>query len=182
VAWISTLFIYAWATVAVFDATDGKFKGRLGLVAVWLISFSVLTYAMLVGECPPTGRSVACLICVALSQVIFWWTRRLHGSQKPLAAWAEQPPARILQSGPYAIVRHPFYSAYLLLFISGALITVYFWTWLCPMTMLMVYFFTAVEEEKQVLRSELESVYIEYRGKTGRFFPKLSQLMHLIEP
>jgi protein-S-isoprenylcysteine O-methyltransferase Ste14 len=40
--------------------------------------------------------------------------------------------------------------------------------------MLIIYFFTAVNEERQILTSEHEVDYRSYRNRTGLFLPKVS--------
>jgi protein-S-isoprenylcysteine O-methyltransferase Ste14 len=80
------------------------------------------------------------------------------------------PEHRVVQSGPYAVVRHPLYSSYLVLTIGFFLATA---NWLVGALML-TYFVTVAaraRKEEEMLVARLGPAYNAYRAKTPRFFP-----------
>ena len=88
--------------------------------------------------------------------------------------WSDQletlPGHRVIQSGPYAYVRHPLYSSYLVLTIGFFLATA---NWLVGALML-IYFLTVAArawKEEAMLITRLGPAYQAYREKTRRFFP-----------
>ena len=88
--------------------------------------------------------------------------------------WSDQletlPQHRVIQSGPYAYVRHPLYSSYLVLTIGFFLATA---NWLVGALML-IYFLTVAArawKEEAMLITRLGPAYQAYREKTRRFFP-----------
>ncbi len=75
-------------------------------------------------------------------------------------------------SGPYRYIRHPFYSAYLLVLLSAMLcfpnpVIGAVFVYAC---LLMSY--TADKEERNLLTSRFGAIYAEYCASTGRFFPR----------
>jgi len=94
----------------------------------------------------------------------------------PLALWHQDndAPVHLVTWGPYAYVRHPFYSAFLLAFLAATLafphaatlVTLLFgWTMLTA---------TAIREERRLCHSEFGKEYAEYMASAGRFFPRVS--------
>jgi protein-S-isoprenylcysteine O-methyltransferase Ste14 len=88
--------------------------------------------------------------------------------------WSDQletlPEHRVIQSGPYAYVRHPLYSSYLILTIGFFLATA---NWLVGALMLVYFLAVAARawKEEAMLVTRLGSAYQAYREKTPRFFP-----------
>ena len=81
--------------------------------------------------------------------------------------------ARIVDTGPYGIVRHPQYVGGILLLIAwfliwGALYCLY----LVPLIALLILAQVFIEE-KYILEKELGGEYREYRERVGMFLPRL---------
>jgi len=70
---------------------------------------------------------------------------------------------RTVTTGAYALVRHPMYSAALLLFVFSPLALGSFWALVCLPLMILVLALRSLDEEK-ALKEELEG-YIEYSKK-----------------
>ncbi|KXV79325.1 protein-S-isoprenylcysteine methyltransferase, partial [Gluconobacter japonicus] len=60
---------------------------------------------------------------------LFWWTIATTRRNRPDVAHHDAAPHQLYCTGPYRIVRHPFYLAYLLFWIGTAL-SVGAWQWL----------------------------------------------------
>ncbi len=94
----------------------------------------------------------------------------------PLALWHQEndAPAEIVTWGPYAWVRHPFYTSFLLGFIGIVLVMPHWSTLGLVIYALVSLTLTASREERRLSRSELGDSYRQYMAKTGRVWPTLS--------
>ncbi len=85
-------------------------------------------------------------------------------------------PTFLTQSGPYRLVRHPIYSAYLLAWVAGPVICGQPLLLLSTLVMAVIYFFAARQEESWFAGSELAEDYRRYRSRTGMFVPSPAAL------
>ena len=83
-------------------------------------------------------------------------------------------PPRLKTTGPYRLVRHPIYSAYLLGWVSGALATGQWWLFICPALMAALYYLAARQEEHMILSGPLAGQYRVYCQRTGMFVPRVA--------
>jgi protein-S-isoprenylcysteine O-methyltransferase Ste14 len=110
----------------------------------------------------------------AWANVLFWWALLAHGKSHPAFAFIPVPPSTLTTAGPYRLVRHPIYTAYLLAWCAGAAIIAQPWLLLAVVVMGLFYVSAARREERGFLTSTLSSPYREYQRRTGMFFPKLA--------
>lgn len=105
------------------------------------------------------------------SLALFWWAIRANRSQSLTAAFLDDLPVHLVNRGPYRVIRHPFYTSYLLAWAAGVL-AVERW-WLAPtfIVMLAIYWNASKVEENKFARSSLGAAYAAYRARTGRFLP-----------
>jgi protein-S-isoprenylcysteine O-methyltransferase Ste14 len=108
---------------------------------------------------------------------LFWWALAAHGKSHPAFAFIRVPPTSLTTAGPYRLVRHPIYTAYLLAWCAGAAIAAQPWLLVGVLCMGLFYLSAALQEEKSFLVSALAAPYLEYRRRTGMFFPKLAGLL-----
>ncbi len=111
-------------------------------------------------------------IMVIIGALLLNWQARLHLRQF-YAEWPEvQPRHQVVDSGPYAHIRHPLFTAYILMTIGLLLINPALSTLL-----LVIYvsleFTLAARREERLLATELPG-YADYIVRTPRFFPKLN--------
>ena len=100
------------------------------------------------------------------------WTVRTH--EVPLSLWHQDndAPESLVTSGPYALMRHPFYAAFLLAMggtlcaaPSGALVLVFGYG-VAAMNL------TAAREERRLAASSFGAEYEDYMKRTPRFVPR----------
>jgi protein-S-isoprenylcysteine O-methyltransferase Ste14 len=93
---------------------------------------------------------------------------------RPLTiAFADDVPMHVVRSGPYRVVRHPFYTSYMLAYLAGLIATAS--PLLIPVIVCMGTLYTraASGEEAKFAASALRDEYAVYRHRTGRFTPRL---------
>ena len=86
---------------------------------------------------------------------------------------SKDTPQFIFAGGPYAYIRHPFYTCYILTHIGIAII---FPTWVTVSVALFTFsllWYAAEFEENKFASSPLAESYRAYMARTGRFWPKL---------
>jgi protein-S-isoprenylcysteine O-methyltransferase Ste14 len=107
-----------------------------------------------------------------LANLIFWWALLAHGKSHPAFALISVPPSTLTTAGPYRLIRHPIYAAYLLAWAAGAVIVAQPWLLITVGIMGTLYFAIARREESGFLASEFASAYRDYKRRTGMFFPR----------
>jgi protein-S-isoprenylcysteine O-methyltransferase Ste14 len=163
---------FAWARRYFFVTADATPKLRKGLGPLGTIfAIFVLSSLSLHGEAAGENSWVALLLFCA-SLVLFWWAVRVYRGQRPLIAYSGHGLADLVTDGPYHLVRHPFYLAYMLFWLAGAVAVPNLVTILAVVVMGYLYVQAARGEEAQILNSHLGPIYEAYRQRTGMFFPR----------
>jgi protein-S-isoprenylcysteine O-methyltransferase Ste14 len=105
----------------------------------------------------------------------------LASHSRPLPQWHqdEDRPRHLVDNGPYARVRHPFYLAYLLMFLAAAMVAPS-----VPVVGALVYAAvvlgcTAAREERRLCASAMGDAYRAYMARTGRFLPRARRPLRL---
>lgn len=101
---------------------------------------------------------------------LFWWTIAITRRNRPDVAHHDAAPHQLYCTGPYRIVRHPFYLAYLL-FWTGTALSVGAWQWLGMILFTVWYGFLAYREERRFIQSDLGGIYADYQKKSWMLFP-----------
>lgn len=99
--------------------------------------------------------------CVALNLLGTWWTFRENAFAAPVVKIQEGQ--KVIDTGPYAIVRHPMYASALLLFIGMPLLLGSRWGLAIAAFLILAIAWRAVHEE-QALRAELPG-YEDYAAR-----------------
>lgn len=91
----------------------------------------------------------------------------------PVSMWhqADDQPLVLLTTGPYAYVRHPFYTAFILMLAGCLAAFPHVATALLAVLGAVQLNRTAAREERRLLGSELRVDYARYMARTRRFLP-----------
>ena len=168
--------VYAWQVLGAgytFRAVKGERASTSG--RAWLISVGFIALVANVGDAPvnPLLFALGCA-CLIAAFVLFEWARRTVRGQFFSWIFSSDTPAFLCSSGPYAYVRNPFYTSYLLT-MASPLVMVPSLFRLLVLGGLGIYFEVAARhEERKFARSTLAEEYARYRQRTGRFLPKFS--------
>jgi protein-S-isoprenylcysteine O-methyltransferase Ste14 len=165
--------LQVWATRGHF--VGGKIERPAVLLAL-LVFCTALTYTVLIwtNMQPRAAKTSGLLIEIGalwlfLAAIIASRQARLHFAFDP------EVPQSLLQAGPYRVVRHPFYTSYILFWFGWAIAT---WSlWSVPPLVLLVLFYVAAArfEERRFARTDMAAAYQAYRQRAGLFWPNFSR-------
>jgi protein-S-isoprenylcysteine O-methyltransferase Ste14 len=116
---------------------------------------------------------------VALSAASLYLIGFTMGANRiPLALWHQDDdaPAEIVTWGPYAWVRHPFYTSFLAAFLAAVCVAPSAATIVPAVVGGIALGITARREERRLLASSLGAPYGWYAARTGRFLPVVGRL------
>jgi protein-S-isoprenylcysteine O-methyltransferase Ste14 len=162
---------HTWSLKYHFDMPRAPFGVKIISLLV-LSSGAFLSYLLLYGKQPHIAQIFG-LFLLIFSLVLFLITINESRQAKLLAAFDEKKPRTLLKTGPYAFVRHPFYSSYLIQWIGWAIAAWDLWAVVPVVGMTATYWRAASEEEAKFAETPMAEAYKQYAAVTGRFFPKL---------
>jgi len=152
-------------------AIDEIPKGAKVLIAI-NISCSVALLILTFFVQQPFKAQVTGITILIASLVIFWITIAETRKANLLAAFDENLPHRLVTTGPYQYVRHPFYTSYILLWFGWAVSTWHLIAIFPAAIMFIVFWSAARDEEAKFEKTEMAESYKAFKKRTGRFFPK----------
>jgi protein-S-isoprenylcysteine O-methyltransferase Ste14 len=85
-------------------------------------------------------------------------------------------PKALITTGPFAVVRHPFYTAYSLAWLAAPVATHGPLILLCAVLMIGIYVVAARREER-LLEERFGETYRQYQRGTGMIVPSLARLL-----
>jgi protein-S-isoprenylcysteine O-methyltransferase Ste14 len=135
--------------------------------AVWITFF----YFYFNQEKPATVFLATSSVIIVAGLGLFFYCSSLIRQRKLTIVFSKDSPEFHLSKGPYAYVRHPFYTSYIGTYAALALVNQ---NWICSAlscSMFLTYFFAARYEEKKFLNSNFKDSYASYMQTTGMFFP-----------
>ena len=159
---ISRFNLKWWLTAAPYGVAPAfMLAGALGYVKPF--SAGTPYEAWLDGISVPFAAASIALQCVTIA---------IH--RVPLSLWHQNDdaPKEIVTWGPYGVVRHPFYVAFLILVTGSAIAFPHWGTFGSVIGGFVVLTLTAMREERRLLASHLGAEYAAYLKRTGRFFPR----------
>ena len=104
---------------------------------------------------------------------LYGWCVTTTRRRRLSLAFSRDKPEFLLADGPYRIIRHPFYSSYLLYWAAGVVAARDPWLALTILPAGGSFLWAALREERKFAASPLASAYQAYRARTGMFVPKL---------
>ncbi|MEM7464825.1 MAG: isoprenylcysteine carboxylmethyltransferase family protein [Pseudomonadota bacterium] len=170
VGWI-IIACHTWSLKYHFDMPVTPPGVRL-ISSLVIFSAIVLTFLVFHFE-QPVWTQIVGLLMLIISFVMFWITIRESSNAKLLAAFDEKLPHGLLKTGPYAYVRHPFYTSYLIQWIGWAIASWSVWGIVPVVFMTTTYYVAATGEENKFAKTGMSDEYAAYMARTGKFFPKL---------
>jgi len=167
-------FAYIGILPRIFFKKGGKLNGNWWLTAAPF----ALAVASLLSACtgwyasPPSDSYAAyisgCLSLMSVSLISF----AIGSNRIPLSLWHQNDaPREVVTWGAYRFVRHPFYTAFLLAFVSTLFAAPNPLSLLAAISAYLLLNRTAAMEERRLSNSEFGAQYRDYIAQTGRFLP-----------
>lgn len=116
---------------------------------------------------------VGCTLAITLFFVTWQATRDADFG----VALAPRQPDSLVRHGPFAWIRHPFYTSYFLGWVSVAVLLQTWTSGLLAAAMCLFYATAAFQEERLLASSPLAADYATYRAEVGMFVPRLREWM-----
>ena len=180
---LACLSSFVWGMRRFFIRPAGSNTG-MQVTKICGLLFSVLHFALIVsqGVTPPAGGFaimalyVVATMLYASSLFLFWWSVYTNRAKPLSAVFSPDLPMHFVSHGPYAWIRHPFYTSYLLTWLAGVVATGHLWLLSTVLVMVTIYWRAALLEEKKFFQTALASLYAGYKSRTGLFAPSLGVL------
>lgn len=162
---------YVWSVRGHF-ASETMPAGARIIAAVVMANTALLLYLTWFAV-QPTAAQTAGLVIQLASGGLFVAAVMASRRAQLKFVFDHENPGSIVDTGPYAYVRHPFYVSYAI-FWAGWTIAV--WTPVAVVTLIILfglYIWAARLEEQSFSASPLASDYAAYKARTGFFWPRL---------
>jgi protein-S-isoprenylcysteine O-methyltransferase Ste14 len=156
---------------ATFKTADDR-KHLSPPVLVMMIGTLLSLYNVLFAEMNPRFVPVGCVGLIGAA-ALFEWARRSIRGRTFTVFFTNDVPQFVWTGGPYAYVRHPFYTSYLLSYASVAIALRSVVQALVFFAMVAFFWTAAAREERKFANSSFAAEYAAYRSRTGRFVPRL---------
>ncbi len=149
----------------------GGHKSGTGLVSIAsLLGFISILYTIWTYE----GNYLWPVLGVALQAVslfLFGWCIGASGRKNLGLALNENSPKKLITEGPYRLVRHPFYTSYIIFWTGSVAVASSIFTIFSAILLITIYFYISRREDK-VLAELFEDEFPKWHKNTGAFFPK----------
>ena len=171
--YIAIILSLIWARLRFFDTQTTK-------STIWVRFYDPIVAIQIIAsfyEFYNTSResllATSIYLAVLLTSLsLFWWAVI---SAKKLNFAFSKNVGELLTSGPYGIVRHPFYTSYIMIWASTTILFNSVFLWFTLFYLVTFYFLSARDEEKVILSSEHSEEYSEYRQRVGMFLPRITK-------
>ena len=108
------------------------------------------------------------------SIALYEWARHTIRGRRFGVALGDHVPEELCESGPYRLIRHPLYLAYLVAYLA-AFVAIPHWITLGTLAAAVTLFtYAARSDESTIATSPLASAYADYRKRASMFWPKVS--------
>jgi len=104
--------------------------------------------------------------------VVLLWASHHHLGRSFHSLIVSKDEQALVETGPYGLIRHPIYSAYILNYLGGGLLAGNLALTIVPVAMFAVLVCQRMGKEEQVLLDKFGQRYIAYMQRTGRLLPR----------
>jgi protein-S-isoprenylcysteine O-methyltransferase Ste14 len=157
------------AAARTFSMAKGELPSRK--IHVFTLALAVMTIVSFRGRFEERAVIPGLIVLIA-SAALFEWARRSVRGKFFSYIYSNDTPEFLWTSGPYAYIRNPFYSSYMLSYFAAAIMFPGIVSFAVVAGMILYFYAAARHEEKKFGRSPLATEYDAYRRRTGRFIPR----------
>ncbi len=165
---------FAWAIRRFFVAAEGVQPGMRAIARLGAVSAAaqLVVLAFSVATPPPTAFAVSGALSLLGAMLLFWSAVAANLTRPLTPPFSEDLPEHVVTWGPYRWIRHPFYAAYLLAWLGGAVAGAQPALLLSVAVMGALYVRAARLEEAKFRVSTVALAYSAYRARTGMILPR----------
>jgi len=169
----ASFIVFLWLTIGAginfvpHPSARRDIRSRFIIISFWLM--------VIVGSRAPLAPAWLVslgLAGVAASLALFNWASYSIRAREFSYVFSTDVPQFLHTHGPYAYVRNPFYSSYMLALLSAAMIHPGVLAVAIAIAMFFYFEMAARFEERKFEGSPLRAEYAAYKSRTGRFLPK----------
>ncbi len=167
---VTTVGLYIWSTRTHFRSE--RQPAGVSVVAATVFASLTIYLLLLWSGIQPVFAQLAGVTVILISLALFWWAIVTSRGFGLTHVFDKTKPTALLSSGPYAYVRHPFYTSYIVFWAGFGLAT---WSLLAivPLAAIVFIYTKAAQlEEGKFFSSSLNEQYLAYQKHTGMFWPK----------
>ena len=160
-----------WARLRFFKVSAGTAKLSVVLydLAVGVQILSTLYFMVRRNDVAPVAIYL-CALLYLFSLLLFWWAIR---TARSLDFAFSDKVGSIVTTGPFRLVRHPFYVSYMLVWIGSTLLFNSITLWITLFYLMTFYILSARKEERVILKSVYSVEYEKYIQDVGMFLPRI---------
>ena len=168
---LATVAQYIWSLRAHFESPQMQMGAKVTSLLVVGITVLILIVTFLFTQ--PLWVQLIGLVLQILSLWLFW--AAISASRKARLRFAFDPegPRSLVTTGPYGVVRHPFYVSYIIFWVGWAFSPWSIWPFIPVAVLIAVYVAAARMEEGLFAGTDMAEEYAAYRARTGFFWPKV---------
>lgn len=159
---------FSWGVCRHFRRAGPTPPGMQAISAASLAGLAVFLAELGQARRRPTVTLPAAAMLGALG--LFWWAVAISGQHRLAVAFAPGRPGAVLRTGPWRLVRHPFYAAYMMFWAATAL-AVGGPAWIASALLALFYLVASRREERGFAGTPMEAAYAAYRRATPMFVP-----------
>jgi protein-S-isoprenylcysteine O-methyltransferase Ste14 len=167
----SCFVAYAIGTKLVFPGGDRATLGLRLIIMAAVVGGATELTAIARARPLSAWHSAAGTLGFVAALMLFLAAARETRPRPLTPAFSTDIPEHLVRSGPYRVVRHPFYAAYLLTYLCGWVVTGSPVLLAVLAVMASLYVIAARKEERKFRGSLLADQYTAYAARTGMFWP-----------
>jgi protein-S-isoprenylcysteine O-methyltransferase Ste14 len=164
-------FLHAGARTFV-SATDAGESGG-GLAAFSFTGGAIIALFACVYFRSRLYNEIASAVLAACAIGLYEWARRTIAGRRFHVGLSQGVPEELCEAGPYAYIRHPVYTAYMLAFLALFVAYPGIVTGVALVLNIALFGYMATFDEKVIATSSIAVPYAAYRKRVGRFMPRL---------
>lgn len=161
-----------WGVLRFFDSPRRR-DARVTLVALAAVAGFVNQMAAILTADDHAGYPYLATAVYGVALALFWSAVGACGRHTLAPIFSADAPLEHIARGPYRVMRHPFYSSYVLFWLAGWMGTGAWSTLGVVVGMTAIYLRAALLEEAAFAASPLASSYARYAASSGFMWPWL---------
>ncbi len=170
--YITIIVSFIWARFRYFTFQSSRSRiSSLLYDPVIGIHVSATLYFLIATPSTCSPINAISLVLYILCLALFWWS--VVTTEHLEFAFSDHV-GKVVTTGPFAYVRHPFYLSYTLVWFGSSILFDSIFLWITLIYLTTFYLTSAKTEEEVYLKSEYSREYRDYSQKVGMFLPRIT--------